>query len=215
MNKVLLRLLLAILLLIVLLVANLALFNLAANKVTEGIPIENRNPDQVAVIVIDIQEGTTGEASATESYIEQSEGFIREVNRVIENAHGKGQTVIYIKSEVVNPLINILNNTMARGSLGAELDKRLLLKPGHVLSKRKNDPFTNPDLDQLLTDKRVGKLILVGLDAAHCVNSTVQAALNRDYAISVVENAVIAKTETEKKEALDEFRKLGVEIISF
>jgi nicotinamidase-related amidase len=57
--------------------------------------------------------------------------------------------------------------------------------------------------------------MLVGLDAAHCVTSTVQAALNRGYEISVMENAVIGETEIEKNDALDEFRKLGVEIIPF
>jgi nicotinamidase/pyrazinamidase len=215
MNKILLRLLLAIVLFIVVLVANLALFNLTAAKITVGVPIENTDPDQVALIVIDIQEGTTGEVSATESYIEQSEEFIRNVNRVIEDALGKGFTLIYIKSEVVNPLINILNNSMARGSVGAELDKRLMIKPGHILTKRKNDPFTNPDLDRILTENHVGTLMLVGLDAAHCVTSTVQAALNRGYEISVVEKAVIGVTEIEKNDALDEFSKLGVEIISF
>ncbi len=136
MNEILLRLLLAIVLFIVILVANLALFNLTAGKV-----------------------------SATESYTEQSEVSIRNVNRVIEDA----------------------------------LDK------GHILPKRKNDPFTNPDLDRILTENHVGKLMLVGLDAAQCVTSTVQAALNRAYEISVVESAVICKTEIEKKDALDEF----------
>jgi len=215
MNKILLRLLLAIVLFIVLLVVNLVLFNVTASKVTEGVPIENQDPESVALLVIDIQEGTTGEISATESYQEQSETFIRNVNLVIEDAHGKGHTLIYIRSEVVNPLINILNNTMARGSEGAELDKRLMVKPGHILPKRKNDPFTNPDLDRILTENHVGKLTLVGLDAAHCVASTVQAALNRGYSISVVDEAVICETEIEKSDALDEFRKLGVEIISF
>ena len=55
---------------------------------------------------------------------------------------------------------------------------------------------------------------MVGLDAAHCVTSTVQAALNRGYGISVVDEAVIGETEVQKNEALDEFRKLGVEIVS-
>ena len=146
MNKILLRLLLATVLFIVILVANLALFNLTAGKV-----------------------------SVTESYTEQSEVFIRNVNGAIEDA----------------------------------LDK------GHILTKRKNDPFTNPDLDRILTENHVGTLMLVGLDAAQCVTSTVQAALNRAYEISVVESAVICKTEIEKKDALDEFSKLGVEIISF
>ncbi|MEN8203434.1 MAG: hypothetical protein ABFS28_12620 [Bacteroidota bacterium] len=80
-----------------------------------------------------------GTISATEGYIEQSEAFIAQVNRVIEEAHALGHTLIYIKSEVANPLINILNNTLARGSEGAEFDKRLLMKPGHVITKRKNE----------------------------------------------------------------------------
>lgn len=215
MNKFLLRLLLAILLIIALLAGNLALFNVTAAKVTEGVPIENSDPESVALLVIDILEGTTGPISTTESYQEQSELFIRNVNHVIENAQSNGHTLIYIKSEVVNPLINVLNNSMARGSEGAELDKRLVIKPGHVLTKRKNDPFTNPELDRILTENRVGKLTLVGLDAAHCVKSTVQAALNRGYSISIVDDAVIGVTEVEKNDALDEFRKLGVEVISF
>ncbi len=214
MNKFLLRLLLAILLVIAILVVNLVLFNVTASKVTEGVPIENPDPESVALLVIDIQEGLTGEVSPTESYKEQSEDFIRNVNLVIEDAQCKGFTLIYIKSEVVNPLINILNNSMARGSEGAKLDKRLMVKEGHVLTKRKNDPFTNPELDRLLIENRVGKLTLVGLDAAHCVTSTVQAALNRGYSISVVDEAVIGETEVQKNEALDEFRKLGVEIVS-
>ena len=133
---------------------------------------------------------------------------------MIEDAQSKGFILIYIRSEVLNPLINILNNSMARGSEGAELDKRLMVKEGHVLTKRKNDPFTNPELDRLLIENRVGKLTVVGLDAAHCVTSTVQAALNRGYGISVVDEAVIGETEVQKNEALDEFRKLGVEIVS-
>jgi len=215
MNKFLLRLLLAILFVIALLAGNLALFNVTAAKVTEGVPIENSDPESVALLVIDIQEGTTGPISTTESYQEQSEVFIRNVNLVIEDAQRKGHTLIYIRSEVVNPLINILNNSMSRGSEGAELDHRLKVKPGQVLTKRKNDPFTNPELDRLLIEKKVGKLTLVGLDAAHCVTSTVQAALNRGYSISVVDEAVIGVTEVEKNDALEEFRKLGVEVISF
>ena len=215
MNKILLRLLLAIVLFIVVLVVNYVLFSHTATKITMGVPIENPDPEAVALIVIDIQEGTTGEVSATESYKEQSELFISHVNRVIEDADSRGHTLIYITSEVVNPLINILNNTMARGSEGAAMDKRVLIKSGHMLPKRKNDPFTNPEMDRILIENQIGKLVLVGLDAAHCVASTVEAALNRGYNIEVVENAVLGKTDLQKREALEEFRKLGVEIVSF
>jgi nicotinamidase-related amidase len=69
-------------------------------------------------------------------------------------------------------------------------------------------------LDQILEEHQVGKLVLVGLDAAGCVRSTALAALNRGYKISLIEEAVIAGKEDEKKEAFEELSALGVEIVS-
>jgi nicotinamidase-related amidase len=113
---------------------------------------------------------------------------------------------------VVNPLLNLLNNTLARGSGGAELDKRLTVDSGIVVTKRKSDSFNNTELDQVLREHSVGRLVLVGLDAGHCVLSTVQAAQNRDYRVSVIREAVIARTDAEKTEALNRFRSMGVEV---
>lgn len=214
MVKFLLRLLMAIGLIILVLVVNFFLFSFSAQKISEGTPIENADPDHIALLVIDIQEGTTGTVSFTDGYIEQSEAFIARVNHVIEDAYRKGHMLIYVKSEVVNPLINVINNTLARGSEGADFDKRLLIKPGHVITKRKNDPFINTELDQILTEEGIGKLVLVGLDAGECVNSAFLAARNRGYALTVVENAVIAEDETSTTEALENFRAQGVELIT-
>lgn len=214
MVKILLRMLMVIGGVIVILIGNLIIFSNNAQKITEGIPIENPDTAKVAMLIIDIQEGLTGTVSATDGYVEQSEAFIAQVNKVIEEALAKGYTLIYIKSEVANPLINILNNTLARGSEGAELDKRLLIKPGHIVTKRKNDPFRDTDLDQILIGEDIGKLLLVGLDAGKCVNSAFLAAQNRGYEVFVVADAVLAETEALKKEALDNFTKMGVELIT-
>jgi nicotinamidase-related amidase len=214
MVKLLLRMLLVIGVVIVILVINLIVFSNNAQKISEGVPIKNADTTKVALLIIDIQEGTTGSASATEAYKEQAGNFISQVNEVIEKAETKGLSLIYIKSEVVNPLINVLNNTLARGSEGAAFDKRLLMKPGHEITKRNNDPFMETDLDQILTGEGIGKLVLIGLDAGECVSATCQAAQNRGYKVAVVEQAVIAKTETLKQVALDNYVNMGVEIIS-
>lgn len=44
--------------------------------------------------------------------------------------------------------------------------------------------------------------------------STALAAQNRGYSIFVVEDAVISENEELKKQAIDEFRELGLEIVS-
>jgi hypothetical protein len=72
-KRILLRVLLAFGIFVVILIANYVVFGITASKVSEGVPIENRDPERVALLVIDIQEGTTGSTSITEGYIRQSE----------------------------------------------------------------------------------------------------------------------------------------------
>ena len=214
-KKLLFRTLLVLALLIAILAGNLAIFSLTASKISEGTPIDKATRTGEALLVIDIQEGTTGSTSSMKAHKEQSEDLISRVNQLVEDMHARDQPIIFVRTEVANPLINLLNNSLARGSEGAKLDQRLLRKGREVVViKRKNDPFLDTSLDQILRDRQVGKLVLVGLDAAHCVKSTVLAATNRGYRIAVIEEAVISEDEEMKEEALDEFRALGVEIIS-
>ena len=213
-KKIVLRILLVLGLVIVVLAGNLALFSIAANRISEGTPIADPPPPNTALLVIDIQGGTTGSTSALTALKEQSEELIQRVNAIAEDMAARDHLIVYVRTEVVNPLLNVLNNTMARGTEGAELDPRLVIQPSEVVVKRKGDSFMGTGLDQILEEHQVGKLVLVGLDAAGCVRSTALAALNRGYRISLIEEAVIAGKEEEKTEALEELSALGVEIIS-
>ncbi len=85
-KRILLRILMAFGLFVVILIANYVIFGITASKVTEGVPIENRDPERVALLVIDIQEGTTGSTSITDSYISQAESLIANVNKLVADA---------------------------------------------------------------------------------------------------------------------------------
>ena len=196
------------------LIVNLVIFNITASKVSEGVPIENRDPERVALLVIDIQEGTTGSTSITDSYISQSESLIANVNKLVADALDLGWSIIWVRSEVTNPLINILNSTMARGSVGAELDGRLDTFTGQVVVKKKNDSFANTPLDSILEEQGVGRLVVAGLDAEHCVLTAIQAAANRGYQITVFEETVIAEDEVAMAEMLEAYKEFGVELRS-
>lgn len=213
-KKIVFRILLALALVIAILAGNLAIFNIAASRITEGTPIPDPHPPNTALLVIDIQGGTTGKTSALKAIKEQSEELIEHVNSIAEEMHAQDHLIVYVRTEVANPLLNVLNNTMARGTQGAELDDRLVIQPGEVVVKRMSDSFKGTNLDQILVENQIGKLVLVGLDASACVKSTVLAAHNRGYSISVVEEAVISGKEEHKAEAILEFRTLGVEIVS-
>ena len=198
---------------ILILVINLVIFNITASKITEGVPITASGSGQSALLVIDLQEGTTGGVSVSDSYKEQSQALITYVNQLVEEAREKNWPVIYVRSEVVNPLINLINNSMARGSEGAEIDRRLISGSDHIVTKRKNDSFDGTSLDQILVENKVEKLVVLGLDAEHCVFSVIQAALNRGYEVAVVPEGIIAVEEADKIRMIGEYRELGVEII--
>ncbi|RLD90986.1 MAG: hypothetical protein DRJ29_14715 [Bacteroidetes bacterium] len=213
-KRIALRLLLAFGLFVVILIVNLVIFNITASKVSEGVPIENRDSERVALLVIDIQEGTTGSTSITKGYIRQSESLINHVNKLVADADEKGWTIIWVRSEVTNPLINILNSTMARGSVGAELDGRLDTSAGQVVVKKKNDSFISTSLDAILGENGIGQLVVAGLDAEHCVLTAIQAASNRNYELIVFEETVIAEDEVAMAEMLEAYKELGVELRS-
>lgn len=213
MKKALIYTFLLIILVIGVLAVNLVLFNKNASVISEGTPIPEYGTTNSALLVLDIQEGTTGSVSVTKSYISQSEWLIPRINQLAQKADSLQIPVVYIRSEVSNPLINILNNTMAAGSEGANLDHRLNVASNHIITKKKNDSFNDTELDQLLTEMKVNHIILTGLDAGHCVYSAFLGALNRGYEITVVEDAVISDPEEQKSEILKQFTEQGARLI--
>jgi len=211
-KRILLRILLVLGIVVAVLVVNYFVFGITASKVTEGIPIENRDPQKVALLVIDIQEGITGSISITEGYIRQSETLIENVNKLVTDAVDLGWSIVWIRSEVTNPLINILNSTLAKGSVGAELDKRLDTSTGQVVVKKKSDSFASTPLDKILEEQGIGTLVIAGLDAEKCVFSTIQAAANRGYQLRVFEETVIAEEKAAMVEILEIYKEMGVEL---
>jgi len=205
---------LVILVLVLILVGNLLVFNITADRISEGTPIPEYEKQQSSLLVIDIQESTSGTTSLIQSYVDQSAELIQKINAITALSSSSQIPVIYIRNEVTNPLINILNNAMAQGSVGASLDQRLVLSSNYIIPKTKNDAFSNQALDQLLASQKVNHIVLTGLDAAFCVNCTLQGALNRGFRVTVIEDAVITAPVEQKKKMMQQFREMGVETIS-
>ena len=165
-------------------------------------------------MVIDIQEATTGYISSDSCYINNSDDFIRKINQVTDSFRKQNIPIIFIRSEIANPLINLLNDSYAKGSPGAQFDKRLKTAPGIEVVKNRSDSYRNTNLDNILIDNKINQLYITGLDAAECVNSTVKAAQNRNYRVNLIEEALLSKSEKMKDSMLVDFRKRGVKVVS-
>ena len=205
MKKIILRTLGALVLIVVFLFVYLIVFEKRGKQVSEGQPIEKYPMQRSALMVIAIQESTTGAVSQYENLAKVSDGLIRTINSVIDQAVRDNMPVIYIRSEITDPIINLINNSMEKGSVGAALDKRLKILSGPVFGKEKEDAFSNPELDRFLMQERINRLVIVGLDAAYCVNSTIKAAQNRGYEVTVMTDAVISSEEELRNQMFKEF----------
>lgn len=214
MRKIILWITAVLLLIIIVLGGNLIIFEKNGLIVSKGSPIEKYSKENSALLVIDIQEYTTGKMGDNESYIKASASLIRKLNRIIDSAFVRNIPVIYVRSEVSNVLVNLLNNSLAKGSKGVVLDKRLNLISDYIITKQREDAFSNPALDRILINQKVNKLYVTGLDASHCVKSTMQAAQNRGYKVIAINDAILAVSDSLKTKMLGEYRARKIDIIN-
>jgi nicotinamidase-related amidase len=213
-KKILLSLLAIILLSIAVVIVNFLVFQKMATVVSQGEPISHYDHPQAALVVIDIQEATTGTVSDNPYYQAKADKLIQNINLLAERFHKNGKPVIYVRSEISNPLLNLLNSSYAKGSPGAQFDKRLDHTSGIEVVKNRSDSFINTKLDSILTTHRVNEIYMAGLDAAHCVNLTTQAALNRNYKVHMIEDAVLTKSDALKDSMMVVFRDRGFQLVN-
>ena len=202
-----------ILTVIIVLVIIVIQFVKASEKITTGTPIPNYRVEKSVLMVIDIQECTTGKHSTTHTYQNQSSNLFFRVNALVDSANNKNIPVVYIKNEITHPVINMLDNSMEKGSDRADFDNRLEIVSENIFSKDKQDAFSNPALDEYLLQEKINKIYITGLDAGYCVKSTVLAALNREYDIILIEDAIISESEILKKDSFNQMKSLGAELI--
>lgn len=77
------------------------------------------------------------------------------------------------------------------GSKGLEIMPELLEEEDIVLQpKKRYSPFLNTDLEFVLRNRDIGRLIIAGVNTNTCVQCTCFEATNRDYEVVVVEECV-------------------------
>ncbi len=180
-----------------------------SEEISTGKPIPEYKTVNKALIVIDIQEGTTGTVG-DKAYQNGSEVYIETVNNIIWKTGSLGIPVIYIRSEIDDPVINLFDGRYSPGSEGSRLDSRLSILSDHIFTKDRGDSFCNPKLDSTLNSMEVSHLLITGLDAAKCVNRTISGALNRGYSIEVIVPGITADSEESLNTMLKEFESKGV-----
>ena len=202
-----------IILFVLVVLINLIISGQYESIVTKGQPIENYSKRKSALLVIDIQEATTGQFSMYPFFQKNSDELIKNINRITDSFNNHNILVIHIRSEISNPLVNLLNSSYAKGSPGAQFDKRIKTTSGLEVIKRAKDSFKNTNLDSILTSNKVSELYIVGLDAAECINATVEASQNRNYKVNLIEEAILSKSTEMKDSMIAVFKDRSVKVL--
>ena len=195
-------------------------------QATQGTRItEYKNP-QKALLVIDIQEDTTGTTALPLSPYKGKEEYIARLNKVIEDASMKNILIIYIKQEFDGLWGKTLSRAVfcgsdIKGQSGTKVDKRIAMLSNYKFSKPQGDSFANPMLNEFLTGHRVNELYLAGLDPEFCIYATARGALNRGYKVNVITDAILSWRDAtciwpknNKEGIFEKYRKEGIKIIS-
>ncbi len=203
-----------IILFILIVVVNLVLLFKNESIVSKGQPVQNYNKKNCALLVVDIQEVITGGLSIYPSFQEKSELLIQNINQAIDSFKTYNYPVVYIRSEINSPFINLINSSYAKGSPGVQYDKRLKIVSNIEVVKTGKDSFRKTNLDAILTQNKVNELYIVGLDAAECVNATVEASQNRKYKVNIIKEAAISKSRSKTDSMMVCFQNKGVGIVN-
>ena len=164
-----------------------------------------QNP-KAALLVMDMQKE-----------FEHHQKILEPVNKAIELFASKKDAIIYIKTEYDRSdyILNFIRkNSAVKGSPAIEFSENLKMASGNIFSKNRMDAFSNSALDEFLLKNEIGRIYIAGLDGCYCVNKTTRAALNRGYDVTLIADAIAAKSDEKFAAAISELKALGAKAMT-
>ena len=129
-----------------------------------------------ALLVIDMQKGLF--ADETPRY--DADGVVERINALGRAVRGSGGLVVFIQHT------GSQGNALEMGTDGWYLLSSLERGADDVIvCKSACDAFYNTDLANVLDARKVRRLIVTGCATDFCVDTTVRAAISRDYQVAV------------------------------
>ncbi|MPZ85064.1 MAG: isochorismatase family protein [Actinophytocola sp.] len=127
-----------------------------------------------ALLVIDVQNGNTAGAH-------NRDGVIANIAVLVDKARAENVPVVWVQHS---------SDDMPRGSDGWRYVPELTREGSEpVVHKRYGDSFEDTDLEAVLAERMVGRLIVAGAQTDECIRSTLHGAIVRGYDATLVGDA--------------------------
>jgi nicotinamidase-related amidase len=133
------------------------------------------NRPHTALIVIDVQNGVVDGTP-------RRDVVVANINALVGHARAQDVPVIWVQHNDPDGL--------ARGSAEWELVPELVRDDSEPLvHKTYGDSFEATDLEALLAEREVGRLIVTGAESDACIRTTLHGAFTRGYDVTLVGDA--------------------------
>ena len=127
-----------------------------------------------ALLVIDVQNGVVESAHKRDS-------VIANINLALEKARAAGASVIWVQHS---------DQEMPIGSESWQIVPELIPATGEAkVEKTYRSSFVETNLEQLLSEAKIGHLVICGAETNNCVRHTTHAALESGYDVTLLADA--------------------------
>jgi nicotinamidase-related amidase len=108
-----------------------------------------------------------------------ADGVVERINTLACAVRAKGGSVVFVQHED--------DEAYSHGSREWQLLPTLDRRPGDVyVRKTACDSFYRSDLDKVLRERGIGRLLATGCATEFCVDTTIRSAASKDYEVIVV-----------------------------
>lgn len=75
------------------------------------------------------------------------------------------------------------------------------------------DTFTNLTFEGFLCTKQINQLLITGMAAEECVDKTCQAALNRGYKVTMINDGIAGSSDSSLKRKIKDYQRYGARVV--
>jgi len=132
------------------------------------------NRPKTALLVIDVQKGVVGEAH-------DRDNVVANIATLVDKSRAADVDVIWIQHN---------SDEMPRDSDNWQYVPELVRRDSEPLvHKAYGDSFEDTDLESVLAERSIGRLIVAGAQTDECIRSTLHGAITRGYDATLVADA--------------------------
>ena len=127
-----------------------------------------------ALVVVDVQCGVVAGAH-------DRDAIVGNINRLVERARNDKALVIWVQHH---------SDSMAKGSADWAIVPELTPNGDEpIIEKRYGDAFEETNLEAVLSERGIGRLVVAGAQTDACIRSTLHGALTRGYDVFLAGDA--------------------------